>query len=47
MISTAPIIETAENTKAAEKALQEFNAGYLTVMAEGKYTDPGTLPAAW
>ena len=39
LISTAPIIETAENIKAAANAMREFNAGYMTVMAEGKYTD--------
>jgi beta-glucosidase len=39
IISTAPIIETPENIRAAASALREFNAGYMTVMAEGKYTD--------
>ena len=39
-LSTAvPAIETAENIKAAEIATREMNAGYLTVMLEGKYTD--------
>jgi len=34
-----PIIETAENVAAAEHATRELNAGYLTVMLEGRYTD--------
>ncbi len=39
-LSTAvPAIETAENIKAAEIATREMNAGYLTVMLEGKYTE--------
>ena len=39
-INTAvPLIETAENIKAAQIATRELNAGYLTVMLEGKYTD--------
>jgi beta-glucosidase len=39
-LSTAvPAIETPGNIKAAEIATREMNAGYLTVMLEGKYTD--------
>ena len=34
-----PVIETADNIKAAEKATRELNAPYLTVMLEGRYTD--------
>lgn len=34
-----PIIETPENIKAAEIAMREINASYLTVILEGKYTD--------
>jgi beta-glucosidase len=34
-----PFIETPENIAAAAKATREQNAGYLTVMLEGKYTD--------
>ena len=34
-----PVIETPENIKAAEIATREINAGYLTVIMEGKYTD--------
>jgi beta-glucosidase len=39
-LSTAvPAIETPDNIRAAEIATREMNAGYLTVMLEGKYTD--------
>jgi len=39
-INTAmPLIEMPEHTKAAEAATRELNAGYLTGMLEGKYTD--------
>jgi beta-glucosidase len=39
-LSTAvPAIETPENIKAAEIATREMNAGHLTVILEGKYTD--------
>ena len=39
-INTAvPLIATPENIKAAAIATRELNAGYLTVMLEGKYTD--------
>ncbi len=34
-----PYIETPEHIKAAETATREFNAGYMTVIMEGKYTD--------
>jgi beta-glucosidase len=34
-----PAIETPENIRAAEIAARELNAGYLTVILEGKYTD--------
>ena len=34
-----PAIETAENVRAAEIATRELNAGYLTAILEGKYTD--------
>jgi ABC-type Fe3+ transport system permease subunit len=36
---TAPIAETPEHIRAAEVAVREVNAGYLTVMLEGRYTD--------
>lgn len=36
---TVPIIETPEHIAAAAKAYRETNAGYLTVIMEGKYTD--------
>ena len=35
----APVIETAEHIDAARKAMREENAGYLTAVMEGKYTD--------
>ncbi len=35
----APAIETPENIRAAEIALREVNAGYLTAILEGSYTD--------
>jgi beta-glucosidase len=35
----SPIIETPEHIAAARKAMREENAGYLTVVLEGKYTD--------
>lgn len=35
----APVIETAEHISAARKAMREENAGYLTAVLEGKYTD--------
>jgi len=39
-ITTAvPAIETEEHIAAAERATRELNAGYLTVMMEGRYTD--------
>jgi beta-glucosidase len=34
-----PVIETPEHIAAAAKAYRETNAGYLTVVMEGKYTD--------
>jgi beta-glucosidase len=34
-----PAIETPANIRAAEIATRELNAGYLTVILEGKYTD--------
>jgi beta-glucosidase len=39
-INTAvPLIAAPQHIKAAEVATRELNAGYLTVMLEGKYTD--------
>jgi len=35
----APVIETPEHIAAARKAMREENAGYLTAVLEGKYTD--------
>ena len=37
--ASVPIIETPEHIAAAAKAYRETNAGYLTVVMEGKYTD--------
>jgi beta-glucosidase len=34
-----PVIDTPEYVKAAETATREGNAGYITVMLEGRYTD--------
>lgn len=34
-----PVFETAEHIAAARKATREINAGYLTVVMEGAYTD--------
>src|SRR5207302_382405 len=34
-----PVIETSEHIAAAKKAMRETNAGYLTAIMEGKYTD--------
>jgi beta-glucosidase len=39
VVSTMPVIETPEHVKAAGIAMRELNAGYLTVMLEGRYTD--------
>lgn len=38
-IATSPVIETPEHIKAAETAMREENAQYLTVIMEGRYTD--------
>jgi beta-glucosidase len=35
----APVIENAEHIAAARKAMREENAGYLTAVLEGKYTE--------
>src|SRR5579871_1833767 len=34
-----PVIETAAHIQAAQKAMRELNAGFLTAVLEGKYTD--------
>ncbi len=39
LVVCVPAIETPANIRAAEIATRELNAGYLTVMLEGKYTD--------
>src|SRR2546421_13019226 len=38
-VSCIPAVETPANIRAAEIATRELNAGYLTLMLEGKYTD--------
>lgn len=37
--ATCPVLETPEHIKAAESAMREQNAMYLTVIMEGRYTD--------
>ena len=37
--AVVPVIETPENIAAAERATRELNAGYLTVILEGRYTE--------
>jgi beta-glucosidase len=39
LVVCIPAIDTAEHVHAAETATRELNAGYLTVMLEGRYTD--------
>jgi beta-glucosidase/6-phospho-beta-glucosidase/beta-galactosidase len=39
LVLCVPAIETPENIQAAEVATRELNAGYLTLMLEGKYTE--------
>lgn len=37
--AAVPVIETLDNIAAAERATRELNAGTLTVILEGRYTD--------
>jgi beta-glucosidase len=39
IVSGVPVIESPEHIAAAEAFTRETNAGYLTVMLEGRYTD--------
>jgi beta-glucosidase len=39
LAAAVPVIETPENIAAAERATRELNAGYLTVILEGRYTE--------
>jgi beta-glucosidase len=39
LAACVPVIATAEHIGAAEQATRELNAGYLTVILEGRYTD--------
>jgi beta-glucosidase len=41
-----PVIETPEHIAAAKKAMREGNAGYLTAIMEGRYTDAYLAHAA-
>jgi beta-glucosidase len=46
IVICVPAIETPANIRAAEIATRELNAGYLTVILEGKYTDAFLARAA-
>lgn len=37
--ATTPVVETMEHIAAAEKAMREENASFMTVIQEGRYTD--------
>jgi len=39
ILAVVPVIETPPHIAAAERAARELNAGYLTVILEGRYTD--------
>jgi beta-glucosidase len=39
LVVCVPAVNTPENIRAAEIATRELNAGYLTVMLEGRYTE--------
>jgi beta-glucosidase len=39
MAVAVPVIDTPEHVKAAQAATRALNAGFTTVMLEGKYTD--------
>jgi beta-glucosidase len=39
LVVCVPAIDTPENVRAAEIATRELNAGYLTAMLEGRYTE--------
>ncbi len=39
LAAAVPVIETPDNIAAAELATRELNAGYLTVILEGRYTE--------
>ncbi|WP_194774394.1 GH1 family beta-glucosidase [Pararhodonellum marinum] len=39
IVTAVPVMDTRENIEAAKNATRELNAGLLTVMLEGKYTD--------
>jgi beta-glucosidase len=39
IVAGVPVVENPEHIAAAERYTREINAGYLTVMLEGRYTD--------
>jgi beta-glucosidase len=39
IINAVPVVETPEHIRTAELATRKLNAGYMTVMLEGQYTD--------
>ena len=39
LTAAVPVIETPDNIAAAERATRELNAGYLTVILEGRYSE--------
>jgi beta-glucosidase len=45
LVAGVPVVETPDDIAAAERATRELNAGVLTVILEGRYTD-GFLAAA-
>jgi beta-glucosidase len=38
-VPVVPVVETSADVAAAERAMRELNAAYLTVILEGRYTD--------
>jgi beta-glucosidase len=45
LVAAVPVIETLDNIAAAERATRELNAGYLTVILEGRYTEAFLMSA--
>jgi beta-glucosidase len=45
IVAAVPVIETVDDIAAAERATRELNAGYLTVILEGRYTDAFLISA--
>jgi beta-glucosidase len=46
VVAVVPAVETSEDVAAAERAMRELNAGVLTIMLEGRYTDAFLSSAA-